>query len=289
MVVAPGGLPKGAYLTKEFLDDFRSGEVTLAAITFLRFNDKYKVKPKSAVPQGKFSLHIEEQKLPPMGDDLLLKSASIVPMLSTEWQDAQDPEDREKSALARKFRWDGQFVANPEILGNWKVITEVAVIDEYDPAKKSGRSRNSFFTKISFNEDGSTNDPTWIWSADMLMNLNKYQALKITPKTLAGNLYLFIEAGGFGARQQTRLEIKTPSINPGIIMRKKFISILFILSLASGLTAADQQLELAAPFTDNAILQRESSVPVWGWDVPGSKVTVQFAGANQDGCSRQEW
>ena len=197
-----GGLPKGAYLTKEFLDDFRSGKVTLAAITFLRFNDKYKVKPKSAVPQGKFSLHIEEQKLPPMGDDLLLKSASIVPMLSAEWQDAQDPEDREKSALARKFRWDGQFVANPEILGNWKVITEVAAIDEYDPAKKSGRSRNSFFTKISFNEDGSTNDPTWIWSADMLMDLNKYQALKITPKTLAGNLYLFIEAGGFGTRKK---------------------------------------------------------------------------------------
>ena len=61
-------------------------------------------------------------------------------------------------------------------------------------------------------------------------------------------------------------------------MRKKCISILFVLSLASGLTAADQQLELAAPFTDNAILQRESSVPVWGWDVPGSKITVQFAG-----------
>ena len=197
-----GGKPKGAYLTKEFLDDFRRGEVTLAAITFLRFNDKYKVKPKSAVPQGKFSLHIEEQKLPPMGDDFLLKSASIVPMLSAEWQDAQDPEDREKSSLARKFRWDGQFVANPEILGNWKVITEVAAIDEYDPAKKSGRARNSFFTKISFNEDGSTNDPTWIWSADMLMDLNKYQALKITPKTLAGNLYLFIEAGGFGTRNK---------------------------------------------------------------------------------------
>ncbi|MDP7051878.1 MAG: hypothetical protein QF600_08125, partial [Verrucomicrobiota bacterium] len=61
-------------------------------------------------------------------------------------------------------------------------------------------------------------------------------------------------------------------------MRKKFISVLFVLSLASGLTAADQQLELAAPFTDNAILQRESSVPLWGWDVPGNKITVQFAG-----------
>ena len=197
-----GGLPKGAYLTKEFLDDFRSGEITLAAITFLRFNDKYKVKPNSKVPQGKFSLHIEEQKLPPMGDDLLLKSAAIVPMLSTEWQDAQDPEDREKSALARKFRWDGQFVANPEILGNWKVITQVAAMEEFDPAKKFGRARNPLFDAITFKEDGSTHDTTWIWSADILMDLNRYQALKIMPKTLAGSLYLFVEAGGYSTRHK---------------------------------------------------------------------------------------
>ena len=50
------------------------------------------------------------------------------------------------------------------------------------------------------------------------------------------------------------------------------------LSLVFSLSAADQQLELAVPFTDNAILQRETSVPVWGWDVPGSKITVLFAG-----------
>lgn len=42
--------------------------------------------------------------------------------------------------------------------------------------------------------------------------------------------------------------------------------------------AADQQLELAAPFTDNMILQRQCEVPVWGFDAPGSKVTVEFAG-----------
>ena len=78
--------------------------MTLAVITFLRFNDKYKVKPSSKTPQGKISLHLEEQRLPPMGDALVLKSAAIVPMLSAEWQDAQDPEDRERSALARKYR-----------------------------------------------------------------------------------------------------------------------------------------------------------------------------------------
>ncbi|MFP6704377.1 MAG: hypothetical protein VB861_21705, partial [Planctomycetaceae bacterium] len=66
-----GGKPKGAYLTKDFLEDFQGGEVTIAVKTFIRFNDKYKVKPTSRVPQGKISLHLDEQKLPPMGDDLV--------------------------------------------------------------------------------------------------------------------------------------------------------------------------------------------------------------------------
>jgi hypothetical protein len=29
------------------------------------------------------------------------------------------------------------------------------------------------------------------------MDLNRYQALKMTPKTIGGSEYLFIEAGGF--------------------------------------------------------------------------------------------
>ena len=30
-------------------------------------------------------------------------------------------------------------------------------------------------------------------------------------------------------------------------------------------------LELGAPFADNAVLQRELPVPVWGWSKPGSQ------------------
>ncbi len=44
----------------------------------------------------------------------------------------------------------------------------------------------------------------------------------------------------------------------------------------SGLSAS--ALELGAPFADNAVLQRELSVPVWGWSKPGTEVTVEFAG-----------
>lgn len=38
-------------------------------------------------------------------------------------------------------------------------------------------------------------------------------------------------------------------------------------------------LELAPPFTDHAVLQREVAVPVWGWDdQPGATVTITFGG-----------
>ena len=42
-------------------------------------------------------------------------------------------------------------------------------------------------------------------------------------------------------------------------------------------------IELAVPFTDNAILQRGKEVPVWGWTQPGAKVTVEFAGQRKTG------
>lgn len=36
-------------------------------------------------------------------------------------------------------------------------------------------------------------------------------------------------------------------------------------------------IKLGAPFTDDAVLQRDMPVPVWGWCAPGSTVTVEFA------------
>ncbi|AOS44168.1 hypothetical protein Verru16b_01229 [Lacunisphaera limnophila] len=49
-----------------------------------------------------------------------------------------------------------------------------------------------------------------------------------------------------------------------------------VLALLPGLAAA---LEIAPPFTDHAVLQREVAVPVWGWDdQPGATVTITFAG-----------
>ena len=36
-------------------------------------------------------------------------------------------------------------------------------------------------------------------------------------------------------------------------------------------------LELASPFVEGAILQREMPVPIWGWASPGSAIRVSFA------------
>ena len=40
-------------------------------------------------------------------------------------------------------------------------------------------------------------------------------------------------------------------------------------------------IELGAPFADNAVLQRQMKLPVWGWSKPGTTVTVEFAGQKQ--------
>ena len=55
------------------------------------------------------------------------------------------------------------------------------------------------------------------------------------------------------------------------------IAILAIV-MSSSLMAA---VRLPGFFNDNMILQRESKVPVWGFDEPGNKVTVDFAGQSK--------
>jgi hypothetical protein len=196
-----GEKPKGAFVTKEFLPDFDGREVTIAVKSFLRFNDKYKVKPSTRVPQGRISVQVDEMKLPPMGDDLVLKSAAVVPMLSSEWQAAQFSESQEVQPDEHKFRWDGRLVANAKILGTWKVIGQVQEVADFDPAKKSN-VRRPLFTAMTFKDGGRTGDPLWVWSGDRLMDLTRYQALKMTVKSIGGSDYLFVEAGGFSTRNK---------------------------------------------------------------------------------------
>jgi sialate O-acetylesterase len=53
------------------------------------------------------------------------------------------------------------------------------------------------------------------------------------------------------------------------------VTLLFLL-VAPAVRAADVTFALAVPLGDNAILQQQTRVPVWGTAAPGSKVTVTF-------------
>jgi len=47
-------------------------------------------------------------------------------------------------------------------------------------------------------------------------------------------------------------------------------------------------IKLGAPFRDNAVLQRDMKVPVWGWGEAGSTAKVEFAGQKKTGTAGRD-
>ncbi len=81
---------------------------------------------------------------------------------------------------------------------------------------------------------------------------------------------------------------------------KRLQDVMFVALVLSGcylpVDAAEQApaeapkpaIELGTPFRDNAVLQREMPVSVWGWSEPGSKVTVEFAGQKKTAAAGKD-
>lgn len=62
-------------------------------------------------------------------------------------------------------------------------------------------------------------------------------------------------------------------------MKKLIVSVLVMMISALQLfAAAPTELNLPTIIGNDMVLQRNKDVPIWGWDVPGKKVTVSFAG-----------
>lgn len=114
-------------------------------------------------------------------------------MLSTKWQETLSDDD--------KFRYDGIFVANPQVLGSWKTIDQVKAIDEFNLEKKLS-ARGAGLTEVTFKKNGETDDMMRIWSGDTFMDLAANGALKMTVKQMNGTDYLFIEKGVFNSRRK---------------------------------------------------------------------------------------
>jgi sialate O-acetylesterase len=55
------------------------------------------------------------------------------------------------------------------------------------------------------------------------------------------------------------------------------------LSFLALLTTAHAEIRLPAIIGDNMVLQQKQANPIWGWDTPGTKVTVAFNGQTKTG------
>jgi hypothetical protein len=191
-----GGKPRGAFITKDMAGEF-GGEVTIAATGFLRYSGRYKGKPQNRIPRGRFSVWLEKMKIPPMDAKVLQKSA-IAPMRSTETWHTEDKDDR--------FHWDGEVEPNPKVLGSWKKIDTVAAVETFAPGQETSEKapKTSRFAmdleEVTFKNKGLTDHKLRVWSGNTFMNLKQNEALAMQIKTLDGDDYLFIEAGGFGYR-----------------------------------------------------------------------------------------
>jgi hypothetical protein len=193
-----GDTIRGAWITKEFRDEFAKGPVTLAATSFLRFGDRAIVQ-MPPVPQGIFSMWLEERKTPTLDTEVIHKSTMFLPFLNSEWQALQNPQSDEAASDEGLFRYDGKFASNPKLAGTWTTVALVDSPDQFDPAAKPNLGKSPV-RKITFRDDGTTDSPNHFWSDATLMDLNQSSALKITPQSIGGIDYLFIEAGGFGPK-----------------------------------------------------------------------------------------
>ncbi len=68
---------------------------------------------------------------------------------------------------------------------------------------------------------------------------------------------------------------------------KKHTRILLICC-AAAVSTAHAELKLPAVFGDHMVLQQKQANPVWGWDTPGTEVTVTFSGQTKTGTAGED-
>lgn len=142
----PGAKPRGAFITRDFGEEFEKGPVKIAVTSFMRDGNR-------------------------------------------------------------------AIVANPQVFGSWRTVALVQSLEEFNPEKPL-TGKHAPLNGIGFQDKERTASETWIWSGVRLMNLERYEALKMTPGRFEGVDYLVIEAGAFGTRNK-------PGCKPQLIIMKR--------------------------------------------------------------------
>jgi len=184
-----GGRPVCTYITKDMWPSFAQ-EVTIAAKAFLPIPGG---KRSPGVKKNHFSVWIQEMKVPDITEEMVSKGKALQPLLSSAWQASREEND--------KYIYDGDFTSNKSVLGDWEPIGQVAKVDEFEPGSDLSAAGKSPLSNLSLNSDGKTGNPLVMWSGDTLVDLEKYQALKMVPDKIDGQDYLFVESGGFDNRK----------------------------------------------------------------------------------------
>jgi hypothetical protein len=187
-----GGVPISQDIDKSWWPEFGK-PVTIAATSFLKIENGGKQK-------NRFLVWIQEMKVPPVAQ-LIKDSVTVVPMTSADWQTKQNnPDAPDVNPADGKFLYDGTFKANQAVLGSWMAVAQVASNEEFKAKSAKVDPRSVPFAAVTFKDGGETDSPLRIWSGDMLMNLDRNEALKMTLNKVDGADYLFVEAGGFSEK-----------------------------------------------------------------------------------------
>jgi len=182
----------GAHIHREWWGDFNAGETEIAFISFMGGRPGWKNRH--------LMVWVQEMKLPPVGENEIFASIPATPMTSSAWQALQDPDANDLDPAADRYEWDGKFVPNPAVIGSWKTVGFVGSLAEFTTERLRDANRAPL-QEITFNSDGTTGETLWHWSGDILMDLNRNQALKMRAENVDGTEFLFIEAGGFESKK----------------------------------------------------------------------------------------
>lgn len=205
-----GGQPICYYIDKPWWPDFEN-EVTIAATGFLpipggRRSPGYK--------KNHFSIWLQEMKVPPITREMITRGKSLQPMRCTAWQETKAEDDM--------FQYDGDFELNKELVGRWRQIGRVPVMGEIGADDEIESNPKWPLQKLELKGDGRTNQEHLLWSGNVLMDLAQFVALEITPMTIDGTDYIFVETGDFSRKTRGGWEPDHPAgWNPPVYVMKR--------------------------------------------------------------------
>src|SRR5712672_1431264 len=79
--------------------------------------------------------------------------------------------------------------------------------------------------------------------------------------------------------KKTSRLFKNPDIFHSVILRFRFMKILFFLFFVFSISTSSAQLRLSAIFSDHMVLQRDKPIKIWGSAKPGETVRVSIGDA----------